>query len=174
ETRARLALWSQRFGAWGRCWTDSGTPELRNQLELNDMSPDWVQLRKVAAFLRASNIANGEFTCYDGTTLPLYMQLDTTPSTRYILPGAFIHFYPQQAERIRRELKESNQRFIVTDMKALLAFRETEKADAERPGQPLAYPPAFPDELLKTYPFTEPVVFRAGRYYVHRAKGHSP
>src|SRR5262249_43815419 len=38
ETRARLALWSQRFGAWGRCWTDSGTPELRNQLELNDMS----------------------------------------------------------------------------------------------------------------------------------------
>src|SRR5262249_1106185 len=48
-----LVQW-ERFSLWGRCWTDAGSLDLRNRLQLTRMThtPDWVHLAEVADFLR--------------------------------------------------------------------------------------------------------------------------
>jgi hypothetical protein len=77
--------------------------------------------------------------------------------------------FPRHLEIVRRELAASPQRYVVSDLQGAGLTRV--EALAERPGQPLALPPAFPPPLARCFPWNEPVVFRAGRYLVHRVTG---
>jgi hypothetical protein len=93
--------------------------------------------------------------------------LAVEPATRYLLPRNYITMFTKQAEQIQNDIKHSGQRFLVTDMRSALSTPE--EANAVRDDQPLALPPNLPPAVAGRWPFTEPVVFRAGRYYVHRS-----
>ena len=74
--------------------------------------------------------------------------------------------FPSRREQVRRALAASGHRYVVSDLGAVLLAKD---AVAERPGRPLALPPAFPEERTQEFPWALPVAFRAGRYLVHEA-----
>jgi hypothetical protein len=161
-----------RLSLWGRCWTEGYSPELRDCLALNDwkqLAPDWRELEKVASFLREKQVGDGELTCYHDGAFHLYSELGITPAIRFLYPYTSRCMFPGKAEQIHQEMRDSRQRYIVTDMRWVAL--SPAQAVAERPGQPLAVPPDFPDWGVNCYPYSEPVVFRAGRYYVHEVRG---
>jgi hypothetical protein len=129
----------------------------------------WRDLARVADFLRAEGVADGEFTCLSGCTHPLYLELGLEPSTRFHQAGAAVRYFPSHAEQICAELAASRSRYVVNDLAADTLTRA--QAWEEVPGNPLALPPNFPPDLLGTYPWCEPLAFRAGRYVVHRVRG---
>src|SRR5262249_18260598 len=127
---------------------------------------DWVSLERVADFLRKRGVHDGELTCYHANTIPLYQELEVAPSTRYIYFHNALLMFPGHGGEIRAELAGSRQRFLVTNLRE--AGLTTAQAAA---GQPQALPPAFPEHLKAVYPWSEPIVFRAGRYVVHDVTG---
>jgi hypothetical protein len=163
----------QRLALWARCWREGSTPELRDRLALlpptYSGTTGWRELARVADFLRAEGVADGEFTCLSGCTHPLYLELGLEPSTRFHQAGAAVRYFPSHAEQIRAELAASRSRYVVDDLAADTLTRA--QAWEEVPGNPLALPPNFPPDLLGTYPWYEPLAFRAGRYVVHRVRG---
>ena len=46
-----------------------------------------------------------------------------------------------------------------------------EAVKAVNPDNPLALPSSFPQQFADRYPWREPIVFRSGRYLVHRVTG---
>jgi hypothetical protein len=162
----------ERLALWTRCCQKGSSPELRDRLSLTRWWPgsaDWQDLARVADFLRAQSIADGELTCLSGCTHPLYLELGLEPSTRFHQVGATIIHFPAHAEQTRAELAASRSRYVVTDLAAdILTFAQ---AREEVPGVPLALPPSFPPDLLGLYPWSEPLVFRSGRYVVHHVRG---
>jgi hypothetical protein len=165
-------------------WIDERAPShLRNQRlrdrEVADydpptlsVAPRWVDLERVASYLRQQGVRDRELTCYDLSTLPLYLELNVEPSTRFVMLYAIVTMFNTHWAELAEEVKASPQRFIVTDLQALPGVT-AEKAAQVRPGQPLALPPDMPSHfgaspLGNLYPWSEPVVFRAGRYFVHR------
>ena len=159
---ARLVLWE-------RCWREGSSTAFRDRLSLepgSEMGSTGSDLANVASFLRNQRVADGDLTCFHISTLPLYLELDVRPSTRYLMPAAQLRYFHRHRALIREEIQASNQRFLVTDMAALgLGMEEAQ----EEAGDPLALPPAVKSGDVARWPFCEPVVFRAGRYYVHRA-----
>jgi hypothetical protein len=164
----------QRLALWARCWREGSTPELRDRLALN-VRPDpgvadWRDLARVADFLRTEGVGDGELTCLSGCTHPLYMELNLKSSTRFHQPLCLVVcLYPSRAEQLRAGLAASRSRYVVSDLAADLLT--SEQAREEVPGRPLALPPSFPPDRLDSYPWREPLVFRAGRYVVHWAQG---
>jgi hypothetical protein len=164
----------QRLLLWAWCWREGSTAELRDRLGL--MPPaysgatGWRDLARVADFLRAKGIADGELTCLSGGTHPLYLELQLESSTRFHLLGMAACSFPSRAEQLRAELAASRSRYVVSDLidGAGLTYAQ---ALEEVPGRSLALPPDFPADRLGRYPWCEPLVFRAGRYVVHRARG---
>jgi hypothetical protein len=161
-----------RLTLWARCCREGSTPELRDRLALNASWPgaaDWQDLVRVADFLRAEGVGDGELTCLSGCTHPLYLELGLEPSTRFHQVGAAVLYFPSHAEQIRAELEASRSRYVVTDLAADILTRA--QAREEVPGSAPALPASFPPDLLATYPWREPLVFRTGRYVVHRVRG---
>jgi hypothetical protein len=157
-----------RLVVWSSCLHQSSDAYSLKDLALSDMT-DWPSLERVAAFLRAQDLRDSELTCYGNSTIPLYQELGIKPSTRFIEFSAFEAFFPGHAPELKTALERSPQRFIVTDVHDWWTARlPVVDAEAERPDQPMALPPAFPRELAGRFPWSEPIVFRAGRYYVHR------
>jgi hypothetical protein len=159
----------QRLALWPRCWREGSTPELRDGLALNRKSggaADWQDLTRVADFLRAEGDADSKLICLSGCTHPLYLDLDLEPPTRFPQIGATIIYFPTRADEIHKELESSRSRYVVTDLAADVLTYEHALEDAS--GNPLALPPRFPPDLLRTYPWCGTLVFRSGRYLVHR------
>ncbi|HEY7422903.1 MAG TPA: hypothetical protein VH682_01460 [Gemmataceae bacterium] len=160
-----------RVVLWRRCWREGSTPQLRDRLALNPWkgwagAADWQDLARVADFLRDEGVADRELICLSGCTHPLYLELDLEPPTRFHQIGATIIHFPAHAEKVRAELEASRSRYVVTDLAAnILTYQH---ALEEAPGNPLALPPRFPPDLLRTYPWCGTLVFRSGRYVVHR------
>jgi hypothetical protein len=162
--RDRLVLWS-------RCWSEVSSADLRNRLALvrSAHSPDWVKLEQVADYLRGLGINDRELTCYHNSTHPLYLTLDLEPSTPFLHFSTWLLFYPSHSEDIRGYLARSRQRYVVSDLHAVMP--DAAGAAATIPGQPLDLPPEFPKEYRETFPWNEPIVFRSGRYVIHRVSG---
>jgi len=171
------ALWQPAFAparlaVWPRCWREGSSTELRDLLSLDsgsELGAGWRELDNVAGFLREKQVGDGDVMCYNLSTIHLYLQLGVEPSTRYLMPEAQLKFFPQHRQSIRSALKAGPQRFVVTDLRA--PGLDAAQAAAEQPGRPLALPPDLSANWASSYPFTEPVLFRAGRYYVHQASG---
>lgn len=140
-----------RLALWGRCWCEGSTAELRDRLRLTGgaLTTDWVDLARTADAVRALGLQDGELTCYNNFTHPLLLDLGLRPSTRVLHFDVILSAFPRRREEVRRALATSRQCYVVSDAAAL------------------------PDAAASAglYPWNEPVVFRAGRYAVHRVTG---
>ena len=162
---------------WPRTWTEGSSPELRDRLGQYTRSPlgtNWRELNEVADYLRHVDppLQSGELNCWGDTTHPLYLMLDLDPATRYMHYGTVFAIRSRRAQ-IAEEVRASRQRYVVSDLR-----RMTWNADAItdprswRPGDPL--PVWLPANERKRFPWNQPVVFRAGRYVVHRIDSSKP
>jgi hypothetical protein len=161
---AFLAMWhpalkSERLALWSRCWHESSA-ELRDRLRLvgEPLGTDWTDLARVAEFLRRLDLRDGELTCYHNFTHPLLLELGLKPSTPFLHFDTTLHAFPRRREHVRETLAASRQRCVVSDLLAAGLHRGQTEAD-------------LPPQLAHLYPWSEPVVFRAGRYAVHRVTG---
>jgi hypothetical protein len=158
-----------------RCYWEGSTPEIRDRLgQYIDLhcGTRWEELNEVAEYLRALDppLGPGELNCWHDSTHPLYLMLDLDPATRYMHYGTVLAIRSPD-DRIRkqvaREVAESRQRYVVSDLK-----RATQDhARAYEPGaggDPLRLPEWLSATEGDKFPWNQPVVFRAGRYVVHR------
>src|SRR5262249_30202633 len=138
---------------------------LDGPLGIGDLS----DLEQVANFLRSQGVRDGEVLCFHDTTHPLCLNLDIEPAARFLQFNFFITAFPEKRETVRAELRAARPRFIVSDLfwAGLMAPQYKGGEPATTPG----LPPEFPKGRAHLYPWCEPVVFRAGRYVVHRATG---
>jgi hypothetical protein len=172
---------------WPRCWTEGSSPELRDRLgQYTDIhcGTKWRELEAVAGYLRTVDppLGPGELNCWDDSTHPLYLVLDLDPATRYMHYGTAFGIKERRAlapgEKSKRQLiadavRASPQRYVVSDL-----LRMTHDKDAVysprswRPGDPL--PVWLPPNERAKFPWNQPVVFRAGRYVVHKIDPTKP
>jgi hypothetical protein len=161
---ARYPLFEpSRLAAWPRCLTEGSSAELRDMLKVTAEVPSWQDLERVRDFLRSQGVGDGELTCYDNASHPLYLDLGIRPSTRYIHFQTILGYFPSRREQIRRELAAGPQRFVVDDDR-LTRLGDQASALAPAEGQP-----SRPARRSGRFPWTQPVVFRAGHLVVLRA-----
>jgi hypothetical protein len=124
----------------------------------------WNTLGAVAAAERRAKagLHDGELTCYHNTTHPLHLELKLRPSTRFLHFITVLDGFPGRREEVLRELAASGQRYVVSDLLAVGVQVPSPLTD------PLKLPAEFPKGWAKYYPWTQPIVFRSGRYLVHR------
>jgi hypothetical protein len=162
-----------RLALWGRCWAEGSSPDLRDRLSLTPvplrpLRPDWVALQQVDQFLREQDLHHGDLLCFNTSSIPLYITLDVLPGTS---SPHFDHIIvaPYAIEGVRQELNACLPRFVVTDLEALYHPPEMDTTVDAADG--VSLPPWVPQRWAETFPLSEPVVFRAGRYRVHRVTG---
>jgi hypothetical protein len=156
------------LGAWPRCWHEGSTPELRDRLgQYIDVhcGTRWQDLDAVARLLRTVEPGDRELTCWHDSTHPLYLMLGVEPSTRYMHFGTVFSLRGKVGV-IRAEVAASPQRYVVSDLRRM-TYR---LADAYAPGAHGEYslPGWLPRSQRGVFPWNQPVVFRSGRYVVHR------
>jgi hypothetical protein len=135
--------------------------ELRDRLAI---APDgqpgrvgWVDLERVAGFLRELHVASGDVLAMNESTHPLYLALGLRPPVRYLHTGTSLVSFPSRAERLWMELESSTARYAVSDLLSLgFGARRTARA-----------PDAFAAARRPRFPWDGRLVFRAGRYVVH-------
>jgi hypothetical protein len=161
----------QRIGLWPRCFSATNRVELRDRLALatdgwgGTGKVEWRELKRVEAYLQNQHVRDGEVTCFHDCTFPLYLEMNLAPSTRYVFFHPAIAVYVSHHEEVRADLARSPQRYVVAD---LFATMERSDWEAETDGYVQSLPDGFPDQWRGVFPWCEPVVFRAGRYVVHR------
>lgn len=162
----------ERLAVWDLCWIQGSTPGVRNALtvEQDTAAPDWVALEAVKEYLTQEQVRERELTCYAISSMHLYKEMDLTPSTRFALLWPALLFFHDHKSEIVRELRESPQRFIVGDLVQDGFSRR--QALGDYPG-PFGLP-ALPERFRRQFPWNERVVFRAGRYLVHRVAQPRP
>lgn len=160
---------------WPRCWTDGSTPEVRDRLgHYVDVhcGTKWAELNDVAGFLRTIQppLRDRELNCWHDSTHPLYLMLDLDPATRYMHYGTVFPI-TSQSDRIRQEVADSPQRFVVSDLRRM----SYKLSDAYAPGADGVHslPSWFPVSQRDKYPWNQPIVYRSGRYLVHEIT-HKP
>ena len=160
---------------WPRCWREGGTPELRDKLgQYIDVhcGTNWENLEAVANYLRAVEPPLGprELNCWHDSTHPLYLTFDLEPATRYMHYGTALGIRSEGdwvKKRIAEEVAASPQRYVVSDL--LRMTKETDLAYKLQSGdEPHRLPRWFPVSQRGRFPWNQPVVFRSGRYLVHR------
>jgi hypothetical protein len=173
-----------RLATWPLCVTQGSTPAVRDRLKVLQ-TPDWQDLHRVAAYLRSLNLRDGELVCFQNSLVHLYLELGLRPATRYVFLEICTVFFADRREVLREALSASRQKYVVTDLmagglsredmdrlpsgertfalvvgRALLPVTEPQTGQSARPTSA----PSGRD----VYPWSQPVVFRAGRYAVHR------
>lgn len=149
---------------WLSCVTNGST--VANRSVLSDANfPNWNEMEPVIEFLKTQNLEDGDLTCYNVHTIHIYDRLKLKPSTRYVGLSSLITLFPSRQQQFADALQSSGQKLIVTEMvESGLRVSEATATTAE----PTSFPPAFPAIAEPTFPWSHPVVFRSGRYLVHR------
>jgi hypothetical protein len=149
---------------WPECIVHGSTPLVRDRLR-SPQAVDEQDLARVGIYLRSLPVNDGELTCYHSTTSNLYLTLGLHPSTRWIWPDVAVAFFRNREPQMRHDLAASRQRWVVSDL---------ERAFGGPPGPTtgtaadLSLPSDFPDHWRDRFPWNQPIVFRAGRFLVHR------
>ncbi len=159
-------LRSGHLSAWPACWQREMTPALRDRLAYFP-NPDRKDLAKIAEYLQTEGVTGRDVCFYNSDFVSLYRQLDLLPPVRYTYFFETIQFFPERRRAILDELQQSPHRFVVTDLVSVGMPRRD--AEAVGPDGPLQPPPAYRRAPREVYPWSCPVVFRAGTYLVHRA-----
>jgi hypothetical protein len=164
-----------RMQIWPRCWSEGSSAQIRNALtcETDPSAPDWVRLGDVEEFLRSKRLRDHQLTCYAPSTIHVYRDLDTIPSTRFILLMPAMSMFAGHRAEIAEEVRRSPERYILSDLVLLGMSRE--EADRGTSLNLSELPPPGPDappDFAQRYPYIFPGIFRAGRYFVHdKSKG---
>jgi hypothetical protein len=161
-------LLPRRAATWPMCLSEGSTPAVRDRLALSGVV-NWTDLEAVKEHLEGLDLRPGEFTAFDARTCVLYRELGLKPSTRFVTIDSWLGFYPGHRAAFLRALNDSHQRYVVTDF--ALGPKDPAEASVVGPKGPLAPPPDFPPQLEGVFPWSEPIVFRSGRYAVHRVTG---
>jgi hypothetical protein len=156
----------RRLALWNRCWREAGSAELKDALKLAP-GPTWSDLERVTNYLRDQNVGDGDVLGYDFTTTPVVRDLGIRPASRFLYPATYMFMFSSKRSQLLGELQAGPQRYILTDAEDL--GLSPDQAREQRPGEPLALPPSTRPHLPQRWPFTERIVFRAGRYFVHEA-----
>ena len=159
----------QRLQNWPECVKlERATPTLYERLSLFDQV-EWENLQRVADYLKANDVHDGEITIYNSTVVYLYPQLGVMPATRYVYLDAVAACCTDHHVAVREELANSPQRFIVIDLveSHLMNHYPPEESRTDEALATAKRPPV-PDILRGFYNWPESYVFRSGRYVVHR------
>jgi hypothetical protein len=161
---------ARRLALWPRCWSEGSSAELRNRLTLTKdvHTPGWAALEKIARFLGEQRVGDYELTCYSNSTHPLYLMLNVEPAVPIMHLDSWVVFYPDHLQQLRELIANSPQRYVVSDLLTVPAIRSKQEPLQNMPDDQYDLPPNFPPQLRGYFPWNEPVVFRAGRYVVHR------
>jgi hypothetical protein len=155
----------QRSRCWFLCWTEGSSPQVRDRLTLAGLA-DWTALDRVETFLRDQHLGPRELTCYDWKIPCVYVDLGVKPSTRFVFLNSALVWFPRHREVIRKTVADSPGHFVVSDLTDA-GLSPGQAAE----GSPTALPPAFPEKAKDVFPWSEPIIFRSGRYAVHQVKG---
>jgi hypothetical protein len=161
-------LRQDRLRLWDNCLSADATPRLRDQLAHFD-NPRREDLARVAEFLRRAHVGPRDVCFYNSDFVSLHRQLGLRPPTRYAYLHEILVFFPVRRAQIQAELERSGHRYVVTDLVGCGLPRRD--AEAIGPEGPLAPPPAYARARSAGYPWSCPVVYRAGTYLVHRVGG---
>ncbi len=161
-------LRQDRLRLWDDCLTADATPRLRDQLAHFD-NPRREDLARVAEFLRRAHVGPRDVCFYNSDFVSLHRQLGLQPPTRYTYLHEIQVFFPERRAQIQADLARSRHRYVVTDLVSCGMPRRD--AEAIGPAGPLAPPPAYARSRPASYPWSCPVVYRAGTYLVHRVGG---
>ncbi len=161
----------KRTALWARCWKEGASPDLENRLALEPKAgrPDWVELERVAEFLKARGIRDKELTCYSFGTLPLLLALNVSPSTRFAYIDEVLFYYRRRQDTVRFALATSPERYIVSDAHHLMGELRLFNPNTADPTDPDLFLRKVPPYVRTQYPWSEPVVFQAGQYLVHQS-----
>jgi hypothetical protein len=147
---------------------------LKNRLALMGTT-DWQDLERVTGYLGTKGLRDGELNCYGTYTIPLYLRLQIQPPTRFVQFDFVLAMYPGRRETVYGEAERSPQRYVVSDVRDPWAVGLVR---AEAPGQASDPPPVLPppctSPAASRYPWSEEIVFRAGRYCVHQVTERTP
>ncbi len=163
-------LRAERLSLWTACWQRDISPAVRDQFAYFP-NPDREDLARIAAYLRAEHVTGRDVCFYNSDFVSLYRQLDLLPPVRYTYFFETIQFFPERRRAILNELQQSPHRFVVTDLVSVGMPRRD--AEVVGPDGPLQPPPAYRRAPREVYPWSCPVVFRAGTYLVHRVPDSS-
>jgi hypothetical protein len=156
---------AKRLSCWRACIEQGSTPEIRERLKLHPV-PAWRELARVAEYLRSKNLSDGEVSCFRNSLVCLYGELGLRPPTRYVYLQGLLGYFPNREEVFRQALAQSAQKYVVTDLVAGgIAFDEVQRFPSGERAFQLA---GTVRQTENVYPWSLPIVFRAGRYAVHR------
>jgi len=157
-----------RLACWARCFRDGSSAEIRDRLRLLSL-PDWQALQDVARFLSRRGVRDGELCCFPNSTVHLYAMLDVRPPTKYVFLESYLVLFPARREEILRAIQTANPKYTVTD---LIAAGIPPSALPEiGPGTVLEKRRSVGGKQGMACPWEFPIMFRAGRYAVHRTTG---
>ncbi len=131
-------------------------------------NPIWEDLAKVESFLRKRDVEDEDVLMFNSDLVTLYWDLDLISPTPYVYMFELQHYFPSRQELFLASMEQGAQRFVVTDLAG--CGLPPVKAEEIGPEGPLAPPPAYTRAKLTEYPWSEPVVFRSGRYMVHAVR----
>jgi hypothetical protein len=152
------------WSAWLPCLQEGSTPELRDRLAKIPY-PGWRDLRKVEQFLLERGAGNREITCWSNCMAHVYRDLGLEPSTRFVYPGTHLTYFRSRRDAVEQALISSPQKYVLSNL--MEAGLLEPQAREIGPEGPLGFPPKFPPQLRKTYPWKLPVLYRAGMLMVH-------
>jgi hypothetical protein len=160
---AHPVLQPRRLAMWWACVTEGSTNRLRDALALTPQqgvaggASDWEDLERIATFLREQALQEDEPLCLHESTMPLYLELDRSPAVRYLFYGQATGIYPRHRQQIVAELSTTPARYAVSDLE-MIHWRPSDSQN----------PPRFSKPMAESFPWSEPIVYRSGRYTVHR------
>lgn len=157
----------QRAMLWQTCLLNSSNAQLKSKLALL-VQVDWEDLDAVKQYLQRQNLKDGELHCYNTTLVYLYPELSLEPATRFVFFDSTLIFCPNHRNEFYTAINESTQKYIVTDLIDSGFGREAALATLSNSKQ--ITPPDYPVSLKGAYPWSQPVVFRSGRYLVHKVE----
>jgi hypothetical protein len=163
----------QLMKLWPRCWEEPGSADLRDKLGYFTnvhCGTNWENLEDVARYLKTVNppLGPGELNCWHDSTHPLYLMLDLEPATRYMHYGTALGIR-KQVGQIAADVASSRQRYVVSDL-VRMTWKWEEAYEPGSNGDPHRLPTWFPTSQRCNFPWNQPIVFRSGRYVVHKVE----
>jgi hypothetical protein len=122
-------------------------------------------LHTVGNYLRTLDVKDGELICWHDSTHPLYIDLDIQPGIRFIHVITNLRV-KNNIPAIRAEVFRSPAKYIVSDLVAVAHMQPIDTNYSAGPTNTL--PDDLPNALHDCYPWNQPVIYRVGRYLVHR------
>ncbi len=152
-----------RLACWPTVLAEGSTPEVRDRLGVMKIV-GWRELAEVERFLRDSGMENGEVVAHAGHLVYLHAEGGFDPPTRYAYLAPLLRCFPSRHAEIASALAESDATYVVSSLvEGGVPVSATRAGDVGPP----AFPPGFAPPA-DSFPWSHPVVFRSGRYLVHR------